>query len=331
MKHKPETPDNTKVKYPSYLTAYEQGILESRAKNVFGLLESCIICPRKCKANRLNNELGFCRTGVKPRVYSYFAHQGEEPPISGINGSGAIFFSGCNMRCAYCQNYKFSQAEKGKEVDSKELSDIMLKLQDMGCHNINLVTPSHVMPQILVALSLAIPRGLKIPLVYNTSGYDLADMLRLLDGIVDIYLPDMRYSETAAAEKYSCAVDYPDYNRKAVREMYRQVGTAIISEDNIIKTGIIIRHLVLPQDLSGTKKTMEFIAKEISQDTYISLMNQYMPLNKAARFKEISRRITSKEYEAAQESMKEYGLFNGWTQEKTGGLDSFAGTNIKPM
>ncbi len=330
MKNSPGISDNTQAKYPSYLIAYSKGILESRAENALRMLESCAICPRRCKVNRLNNEFGFCRMGVLPRVYSYLAHFGEEPPISGGNGSGAIFFSGCNMRCVYCQNYEFSQFEKGREVDFEELADIMLKLQDMNCHNINLVSPSHIMPQILTALNLAIPKGLKIPLVYNTGGYDLADMIRLLEGIVDIYLPDMRYSDNAAAEKYSFAPDYPGYNQQAVKEMHRQVGEAVISEDGIIKKGIIIRHLVLPRDISGTKKTMEFISKEISQDTYISLMSQYMPLYKAGQFDEISRRITQREYENAQDMMHNCGLFNGWTQE-TGGLDSLAGTNIKPI
>ncbi len=331
MKNKPETPDNPKEKYPSYLIAYEQGVLESRARSAFKLLESCVICPRKCKVNRLKNELGFCGAALNPIIYSYLAHHGEEPPISGINGSGTIFFSGCNMRCVYCQNYEFSQSvEKGREVDSKKLSDIMLKLQDMNCHNINLVTSTHVMPQILMALNLAIPKGLKIPLVYNTGGYDSVNMIKLLDGIVDIYLPDMRYSDSAAAEKYSFAADYPGYNREAVKEMYRQVGEAVISEDGIMKNGIIIRHLVLPNDISGTKETMAFIAKEVSQDTYISLMSQYWPLYKAPQFKDISRRITQQEYKNAWEIMYSCGIFNGWTQE-SGGLDSFAGTNIKPV
>lgn len=331
MKNKPELSGNTKVNYPSYLTAYDKGILEIRAKNIFQFLESCTICPRKCKVNRLNGEYGLCGTGIKPRIYSYMVHHGEEPPISGINGSGTIFFSGCNMRCVYCQNYDFSQAvEKGREVDPERLAGIMLKLQDMNCHNINLVTPTHVMPQILMALNLAIPKGLKIPLVYNTGGYDSVDMIKLLDGIVDIYLPDMRYSDNPAAKRYSCAADYPVYNRQAVKEMHRQVGEAVISEDGIMKKGIVIRHLVLPNDISGTKETMNFIAKEVSQDTYISLMSQYLPLYKAAQFKEIARRTTQQEYEFAREIMHSYGLFNGWTQE-AGGLDSFAGTNIKPM
>lgn len=331
MKNKSGPPDKAKEKYPSYLIAYEQGVLESRAQNALNLLESCVICPRKCKINRLKNESGFCGLARNPIIYSYMAHYGEEPPISGINGSGTVFFSGCNMRCVYCQNYEFSQSvEKSREVDSEKLADIMLKLQDMNCHNINLVTPTHVLPQILIALNLAISKGLKIPLVYNTGGYDSVDMIKLLDGIVDIYLPDMRYSDSAAAKKYSCAVDYPGYNREAVKEMHRQVGEAVISENGIMKRGLIIRHLVLPYDISGTNETMKFIAKEVSQDTHISLMSQYLPLYKATQFKDISRRITHQEYEFARKIMHGYGIFNGWTQE-SGGLDSFAGTNIKPV
>lgn len=331
MKNKPGLSGNVNVKYPSYLTAYDKGVLELRLQNAVGLLESCVICPRKCRVNRLRGELGFCKTGTNPRIYSYMAHHGEEPPISGVNGSGAIFFSGCNMGCVYCQNYEFSQtAEKGREVDPEKLAGIMLKLQDMNCHNINLVTPTHVMPQILMALNLAIPKGLKIPLVYNTGGYDSLEMIKLLDGIVDIYLPDMRYCDNSAAMKYSCAADYSVYNRQTVKEMYRQAGEAVISEEGIMKKGIVIRHLVLPNDIAGTKKTMNFIAEGVSQNTYISLMSQYLPLYKACQFKELARRATQQEYELAQEIMHSYGLFNGWTQE-AGGLDSFAGTNIKPM
>ncbi len=331
MKSKPAASDNPKEKKPSYLIAYEQGILRPRAQNAMSFLESCVICPRKCRVNRLKSEPGFCGGRLNPVVYSYLAHHGEEPPISGIDGSGTIFFSGCNMRCVYCQNFEFSQSpEKGMEVDSKKLAGIMLKLQGMNCHNINLVTPTHVMPQILMALNLAIPKGLKIPLVYNTGGYDSVEMIKLLDGIVDIYLADMRYSDPAAALKYSCAADYSGYNREVVKEMHRQVGEAVIDPDGIMKSGIIIRHLVLPHDISGTKKTMEFIANEVSEDTYISLMSQYLPLYKAIQFKDIARRINQQEYEFAQEIMHSYGIFNGWTQE-AGGLDSFAGTNIKPI
>lgn len=314
--------------YPSYLDAYENGGLKKSAETAFGMLKSCAICPRRCKVNRLNDECGACKTGLKARVYSYQAHHGEEPPISATNGSGTIFFSGCNMSCVYCQNYEFSQSKRGRETEPEELSNIMLGLQGMGCHNINLVSPTHIMPQILKALELAIPKGLKIPLVYNTGGYELTDSIKLLEGIVDIYLPDMRYADDNSSLKYSLAPDYPGYNRQAVREMHRQVGRAKIDKEGVIRKGLIIRHLVLPAAIAGTEKIIEFIAKEISADTYISLMSQYMPLYKAGEFKEISRRITRKEYEEAKSAMSEYGLYNGWSQEGCG-LDSFAGINIK--
>lgn len=292
------------------------------------MLGSCCICPRKCKADRLNGEKGFCKTGLKPKVCSFIAHHGEEPPISGERGSGTIFFSYCNMNCVYCQNYQFSQLDDGRQVDFEELADFMLQLQSMGCHNINLVTPTHVMPQILKSLCIAVSKGLKIPLVYNTAGYELPQIIKLLEGIVDIYLPDMRYADQAMAVKYSNAPDYPDYNRGAVKEMHRQVGIANIDNKGIIRRGLIIRHLVLPQDLSGTGIIMKFIAQELSQETYISLMSQYLPSFKAPEFKEINRRISLEEYEDAKKIMDKYGLYHGWTQESYG-LDRLAGTNIK--
>jgi putative pyruvate formate lyase activating enzyme len=256
-------------------------------------------------------------------------HHGEEPPISGTHGSGTIFFSYCNMACVYCQNYEFSQLGQGREVDSEELAKSMLELEKMGCHNINLVTPTHVMPQILKALELAINKGLKIPLVYNTGGYELAEIIKLLDGIVDIYLPDMRYADKVMALRYSNAKDYSEYNQKAVKEMQRQVGVAEIDAEGIIKRGLIIRHLVLPDNISGTDKIMKFISEEISKDTYISLMSQYCPYYKASQFKEISRRITSQEYEEAKQLMNKHGLYNGWIQESYGS-ERFAGIHIKP-
>jgi len=300
------------------------------AEESFKLLESCSICPRKCKVNRLKNEMGFCKTGLKPKVYSFMPHHGEEPPVSGEKGSGTIFFSSCNMGCAYCQNYKFSQMDEGREVDFEELAGFMLELQKMGCHNINLVTPTHVMPQILKALSIAIPKGLKLPLVYNTGGYELAQILKLLDGIVDVYLADMRYANADMAIKYSSAPDYPRYNQEALKEMHRQAGIAKIDNEGIIKRGLIIRHLVLPNNIAGTEKVMEFISRQLSGDSYISLMSQYFPCYKADSLPEISRRITSEEYEAAKAIMEKYNLHNGWTQE-SGGLPRFAGTNIKPI
>lgn len=316
--------------YPAYLESYNNGTLESAVAKTFNMLRSCCICPRKCKVNRLDDARGFCRIGLKPKVTSFMPHHGEEPPISGTAGSGTIFFSGCNMACAYCQNYQFSQLDEGREVDSAELANFMLQLQGMGCHNINLVTPTHVMPQILKALEIAIPKGLKIPIVYNTSGYELPEIIRLLNGIVDIYLPDMRYADNEMAVKYSSAPDYPGLNQAALKEMQRQVGVAEIDAEGIIRRGIIIRHLVLPNNISGTAKIMKFISAELSKDTYISLMSQYFPCYKADKLKEISRRITLEEYAQAKTGMEKYGLFNGWTQDG-GGLERFAGTNIKPI
>jgi len=316
--------------YPVYLTAYHGSKLEQLIKRTFGMLESCCLCPRRCQVNRLKNKIGFCKTGLNPKVYSFMPHHGEEPPISGERGSGAIFFSNCNMACVYCQNYEFSQLGEGREVDFLELARLMVQLQDMGCHNINLVTPTHVMPQILKALSLAIPKGLKIPLVYNTSGYELVEIIKLLDGIVDIYLPDMRYADNNMAIKYSSAAGYPEYNQEVVGEMHKQVGVASIDNKGIINRGLVIRHLVLPNNISGTDEVMKFIAQELCENTYISLMSQYLPCHKAGQIKELSHRVTYKEYEDAKQIMQKYALNNGWFQESHG-LERFAGVNIKPV
>jgi putative pyruvate formate lyase activating enzyme len=324
-------PNRSKKFSPSYLETFKSGKLKKRAEQAFKLLETCEICPRKCKINRLKDQKSFCKTGLKARVYSFLAHHGEEPPISGEFGSGTIFFSGCNMACVYCQNHQFSQENNpAREVNGRELADIMLELQKTGCHNINLVTPTHVMPQILQALLLAVPEGLKIPLVYNTSGYELPEMIKLLDGIVDVYLADLRYADNGLAIKYSSAPGYPEYSRKAVKEMHLQAGEGQISQEGIIEKGLIIRHLVLPCNISGSAKIMEFIAAELSSETFISLMSQYLPCHKANKFPELDRRITLKEYEQAREIMHELGLGNGWTQESHG-LDRFAGSNIKPV
>lgn len=315
--------------YPAYLNSYQNGGLEKIIEQGFSMLECCCLCPRKCKVNRLKNKRGFCKTGLKPMVCSFLAHHGEEPPISGTSGSGTIFFTNCNMGCVYCQNYEFSQLGQGREVDFEELAGFLLELQKLGCHNINLVTPTHVMPQILKALKIAISKGLKIPLVYNTGGYELPEIIKVLDGIVDIYLPDMRYVDEEMSVKYSCAPDYPEYNRNSVKEMHRQVGIAKMDNEGIMRSGLVIRHLVLPNNTSGTEKIMKFIAEEVSPDTYISLMSQYLPYYKAPEFKDISRRLLMKEYEEAREIMQEYGLSNGWSQESYGS-ERFAGIHIKP-
>ena len=316
--------------YPSYLDSYNNGKLNSLIEDTSMMLESCCICPRRCKVNRLKEEKGFCKTGLKAKVCSYMPHHGEEPPISGTHGSGTIFFSRCNMSCVYCQNHEFSQSGEGREVGPEELAAFMLELQELGCHNINLVTPTHVLPQILKALNTAIAKGLNIPIVYNTGGYELTKIIKFLDGIIDVYLPDMRYADSAKSLKYSCAPDYPAYNQEAVKEMHRQVDIAKTDNSGIIKTGVIIRHLVLPHGISGTDKIAKFIATELSKDTYISLMSQYHPYYEAYQFKEIFRRITYQEYKDAQDEMHKYGLYNGWMQE-SGGLERLAGINIKPI
>jgi len=315
--------------YPSYLESYHEGQLNKLIEETYGMLKSCCICPRRCGVNRLKDEKGFCKTGLKPKVYSHLPHHGEEPPISATQGSGTIFFSHCNMGCVYCQNYESSQLGQGREVELDELAASMLELQGLGCHNINLVTPTHVLPQILKALDIAISQGLKVPLVYNTGGYELAETIKLLEGIIDIYLPDMRYGDSEMAARYSCAPDYPRYNQEALKEMHRQVGIAKVDNSGIIIQGVIVRHLVLPGGVSGTDKIMQFIATRISKETYISLMSQYAPYYKASQFKEISRRITYKEYKEAQAGMSKYGLHNGWMQESRG-EERFAGVNIKP-
>lgn len=315
--------------YPSYLESYHNSRLSKISEKAFRMLESCCICPRRCKVNRLKGELGFCKTGLRPGVCSFLPHHGEEPPVSGAHGSGTIFFSYCNMACIYCQNYEFSQLGQGRAVDFEELAQIMLELQGLGCHNLNLVTPTHVMPQILKSLGIAISKGLNLPLVYNTGGYELPWIIKLLDGIVDIYLPDMRYGDSDAAAKYSSAPDYPKYNQAAVKEMQRQVGIADIDNEGIIKRGLIIRHLVLPNNISGTEKIMRFIREEVSEDSYISLMSQYLPYYQASQFKGISRRIREEEYRDAKEIMHSFGLYNGWVQESYGS-ERFAGVHIKP-
>ncbi len=261
-----------------------------------------------------NEKSGFCRSGLNPVISSVSPHHGEEPPISGTRGSGTIFFTNCSLKCVYCQNYPISQMGNGSERSIGELACQMVWLQEKGCHNLNLVTPTHFMPQILSALGIARERGFSLPIVYNTSGYESVEVLRLLDGIVDIYLPDMRYSDNAAALKYSVAPHYPEINRAGIKEMFRQVGNLVLDENGVAQRGLIIRHLVLPGGLSGTEDVMKFLAEEISKDVYLSLMSQYFPAYRAREFEEIHRRITSEEYEEAYQIMMKYGLENGWIQ-----------------
>ena len=298
------------------------------AEKAWQMLASCEICPRRCKVNRLKGERGICRTGERAIVYSFMAHHGEEPPISGTRGSGTIFFANCNMSCAYCQNFQFSQTGEGRELATGELASLMLELQQGGCHNINLVTPTHVMPQILKALLIAQEEGLSVPIVYNTSGYELPEVIAMLDGIVDVYLADMRYSDPALSKKYSGAADYPQVNQASVKEMHRQVGIFHM-HDEIAHKGLIIRHLVLPHNIAGTEEIMRFLAEKVSDETYVSLMSQYTPCHLTKHFPAINRRLSKEEFADAEQAMERHGLHNGWTQE-SGGLPGYAGINIKP-
>jgi putative pyruvate formate lyase activating enzyme len=290
--------------------------MQDKIKRAYKLMESCRLCPRKCGIDRLKAEIGFCRAGIKPMVSSFHAHFGEEPPISGYNGSGTIFFTHCSLRCVFCQNYPISHLAEGKEISVEELADIMLKLESELCHNINFVTPTHYMPQILEAVFVAKEKGLKVPLVYNCGGYESLEALEILDGIIDIYMPDMKYSDNSVAKRYSTAPDYFEINKKAVKEMYGQVGDLKI-EKGIAKKGLLIRHLVMPDGLAGSRKIFEFIAKELSPDTYVNIMAQYYPCHLAFKFPEISRRISHSEYLQALKTAKERGLSRGFKQALT--------------
>ena len=298
----------------SYIELYERGILKERKEKLNKLLEKCRLCPRKCLVNRLEDEKGFCGAGKRVVVSSWNLHFGEEPPISGYRGSGTIFFTHCNLRCCFCQNYPISQLGNGQEVEISELAGMMEKLQKLGAHNINFVTPTHFVPQIIEALELATAEGLKVPLVYNSGGYDSEETLGLLDGIVDIYMPDAKYSNPESARAYSRAADYFGVNKKALLEMHRQVGDLKMDKEGIAKTGLLIRHLVMPEDLAGSRKVLEFIAKNISKNTYMSIMAQYHPAHLAFEFPELSRRIYKKEYDAVLKMADKLRLERGWRQ-----------------
>lgn len=282
--------------------------LKKRAEKAWKLLSPCQVCPRKCGADRAHDEkTGFCQMGVKPRISSAHAHFGEETPLVGTGGSGTIFFSSCNLACVYCQNWEISQLRMGEEVEISELARMMLSLQERGCHNINFVSPTIWVPQILKALVIAVEKGLKVPLVYNTGGYDSLEILKILDGIVDIYMPDMKYSDSKLGLKYSLVPNYWEINKKAVKEMHRQVGDLKIDKNGIAQKGLLIRHLVLPRGLAGTKKVMKFIAS-LSKDSYVNIMDQYYPSNKANQYPKINRRITPEEFREAIKIAKKQGL-----------------------
>lgn len=294
--------------YPGYLALLQSGKLEQRIEAANRLLAYCHVCAWHCKADRTAGKEGVCHTGMKARISSAGPHLGEENVLRGWRGSGTIFFSRCNLRCQFCQNHDISQYSAGREVEPAELASTMLGLQDLGCHNINFVSPSHVVPQILEALLIAAQRGLRLPLVYNTGGYDSMEMLALLDGIIDIYMPDMKYGDIDVARRYSRVINYPENNRIAVREMHHQVGDLQLDSSGIAVKGLLIRHLVLPAGLAGTAEILRFIAEEISTNTYINIMDQYRPAYNAANYPEITRPITGKEYMEAIELARTMGL-----------------------
>lgn len=299
-----------------YIKTYKEGLLLERGDKALQMLENCTICPRNCKVNRLKGEKGTCDGGYLPKISSYSPHFGEERPLVGFHGSGTIFLTHCNLGCMFCQNYSISHLGEGREVSFDRLSSMMIELQKLGCHNINFVTPTHYVPQILKALPKAIEMGLSVPLVYNTGGYDSVKTLRLLDGIFDIYMPDFKYTDSHVAKQCSQAPDYPEMAKLALKEMHRQVDDLVIDERGIALRGLLVRHLVLPQGMAGTREAMRFIASSISKNTYVNIMDQYYPCGEISHDSPLSRRITKQEYEEAIAAAQEEGIKRLDKQEK---------------
>ncbi len=293
---------------PAYLFLLESGEFKQRIEQAYAHLQACDVCPLKCGVNRLEGQTGVCKTGLKAQVSSFGAHLGEEKPLRGWGGSGTIFFARCNLRCVFCQNFEISQMGEGSEVEPEELAEIMLTLQQTGCHNINLVSPTHVVPQIIAAVFIAAKAGLRLPLVYNSGGYDSLEMLALLDGVVDIYMPDMKYGDDETARRYSKVPNYVAVNRAAVREMHRQVGDLQVDERGVAQRGLLVRHLVLPNQLAGSEKVLQFLAEEISKNVYLNLMDQYHPAYRASTYAELNRPITVQEYHQVVELAHRLGL-----------------------
>lgn len=296
---------------PAYIKLHKSGELQKRADALYALYENCTLCARNCEVNRNEGERGVCSAGPKAKICSAHAHFGEERPLVGNYGSGTIFFSHCNLLCLYCQNWDISHRAEGYEVTDEELAHVMMKLQKAGCHNINVVTPTHYLPNIVGALVYAVEKGLNIPLVYNTGGYDRVEVLELLDSIVDIYLPDYKYSDGEPARKYSKgAKDYPEIGKAALKEMFRQVGVLETDDEGIALRGLMIRHLVLPNDLAGTEAFVKFVAEELDPRTYVNIMAQYRPCYEANIYPELDRGLHSEEYQKAMVLARKYKLVN---------------------
>jgi putative pyruvate formate lyase activating enzyme len=298
------------VREPPYVALHRQGELERRAARALELLgEPCRVCPRLCSVNRLSDERGLCRIGRRAMVASYFPHFGEENCLRGTNGSGTIFYSGCNLRCVFCQNFDVSWQVQGEEVTAERLAGMMLELQAIGCHNINWVTPEHVVPQILEALPLAVEKGLRLPIVYNTSAYDSPDSLELMEGVVDVFMPDLKLASPEATRRYLGKREYAEVAMRNVKEMHRQVGELVLDERGLARRGLIVRHLVMPGLLHETEEVLRFVADELGPGTYVNLMGQYYPAGKVGdRYEEINRRPEREELERAFEIADELGL-----------------------
>jgi putative pyruvate formate lyase activating enzyme len=293
---------------PAYVSAYQNGVLEERIEAAIAIAESCRLCPRGCEVDRLQDETGLCKTGRQAVVSSYSPHFGEEDPLVGRNGSGTIFMTHCSLQCIFCQNYDISHLGQGVPVSASKLAEVMLALQGKGCHNINFVTPTHVVPQILEALPAAIEGGLNVPLVYNCGGYEEINTLRLLDGVFDIYMPDFKFWDSKVAAKFCSAPDYPEKARAAVKEMHRQVGDLTLDHEGVAQKGLLIRHLVMPEGLAGTREITRYLATEISANTYVNVMSQYRPCGDADKFPEIRRAVTVEEYRDAVRTAQEEGI-----------------------
>jgi len=297
---------------PSYISLFENGELTQRIQFLNESLKECRLCPRECRVNRLDGEVGVCQAGSDLTISSAFPHFGEEPPLVGNHGSGTIFLTHCNLRCIFCQNYDISHLGRGERITSSDMTHIMLRLQEVGCHNINFVTPTHYAPQIMASLPEAIEKGLRLPIVYNCSGYESIEVIRLLEGIVDIYMPDAKYMDEKYSKRFSNASDYPTVIKEVLKEMYRQVGDLTVNAKGVAERGLLIRHLVMPGGIASSEAMLKFIAEEISIHSYVNIMEQYRPEYRAHEYPEISRRVTLKEYTEAIQWAKHYRLYRGF-------------------
>lgn len=297
---------------PSYIELHQKGELEKRIRLLLEFLKECRLCPRACRVNRFNGEIGYCRASSDLMISSAFPHFGEESPLVGRHGSGTIFLTHCNLRCIFCQNYDITHQGQGTQITPSDLARTMIRLQEMGCHNINFVTPTHYAPQIISSLPEAIEMGLRLPIVYNCSGYESIEVIKLLDGIVDIYMPDIKFMDEKYSERYSKAPDYPKVVREVLKEMHRQVGDLKMNSSGIAERGLLIRHLVMPNGVASSEAVLKFIAQEISVHSYVNIMAQYRPEFRAYEYPEINRRITHKEYLEAIQIARSFHLYRGF-------------------